>query len=202
MSKSLNKFVLWHQNNIGKTINQFIVGESTNKIGSVIYVLCKCSCGKEKFVKLYNLANNSVISCGHTKYAPEHQSKRSRKQNPQLTTIKRIYKNYKRSPKDDLTLEQFIELSQKFCYYCGSPPLKTYNLFTDKSYKKQATKYSIDNGNYTWNGIDRIDSDLPHTISNCVTCCYICNRAKSDMTVKDFYKWIGRISNNIKDTNE
>jgi len=191
---SQNKFILWHTNNIGKKVNELTVGELREKRGNFFYVLCKCSCGKDKFVKLYNLANNSAMTCGHTRYTSEIQAKKSRRQNPQLTSIKRVYKNYKRSADDTLTLEQFMLFSQKDCVYCGSPPLKTYNYFTDNSYGKKSTQYSIDNGNYVWNGIDRIDSSKPHTIDNCVTCCYICNRAKSDMSVEEFYKWVDKIS--------
>lgn len=197
---SRSKFLVWHDNNIGNKINELTIGQQIEKRGDFFYVLCTCSCGIEKFIRLYNLASGKAISCGHTSYASEHQAKRSRKQDPQLTTIKRLYKSYKREPGDTLTLEEFIQLSQKQCYYCGSPPLKSYNYFTAPDYKKVASQFSIENGTYVWNGIDRIDSSLPHIFDNCISCCYICNRAKSNMSVKEFYAWIAKISDHIKRT--
>lgn len=39
---------------------------------------------------------------------------------------------------------------------------------------------------FTYNGIDRVDSDGDYTIDNCVPCCKICNRMKVDTPVADF----------------
>jgi hypothetical protein len=44
------------------------------------------------------------------------------------------------------------------------------------------------------NGIDRIDSNKDYSVDNCVSCCIICNRAKSDKTVEEFMEWVQRIA--------
>jgi len=53
---------------------------------------------------------------------------------------------------------------------------------------------SHNTGEFTYNGIDRIDSDGGYTPDNIVACCKKCNIAKSDMTTDDFLAWIRRIS--------
>lgn len=47
------------------------------------------------------------------------------------------------------------------------------------------------------NGIDRVDSKLDYEPNNCVTCCKLCNRAKSDLTVEEFKIWIRKLHLNI-----
>jgi hypothetical protein len=42
-------------------------------------------------------------------------------------------------------------------------------------------------------GLDRIDSDGPYSVDNCVPCCYICNVMKSDLTVYEFLHHINKI---------
>lgn len=96
---------------------------------------------------------------------------------------------YKRNAKQknleyNLTEEQFVELSQKDCYYCGSKP---------NNIAKGKTNY----GEYIYNGIDRIENTKGYTIDNVVPCCRICNIAKQQLTLQEFKDWIKRIYNNM-----
>ena len=51
----------------------------------------------------------------------------------------------------------------------------------------------------TRNGIDRVDSKKKiYSVDNCVSCCKICNRAKSDQTTEEFLQWVERISTKIR----
>ena len=65
------------------------------------------------------------------------------------------------------------------CHYCSGKPFN----------KK---------GDLLWNGIDRINSSFDHQFSNCVPCCKICNFAKSNLNINDFYNHINKINNNNK----
>lgn len=78
----------------------------------------------------------------------------------------------------DLTVNQFYNLTQGNCYYCGSPP----------NQKREAC-----NGLYLFNGIDRVDNETGYTLSNCVTCCKRCNYAKKAMTQRDFMDMVEMI---------
>lgn len=43
-------------------------------------------------------------------------------------------------------------------------------------------------------GIDRQDSTLGYTLSNCVSCCAVCNTAKNDLSLDQFYAWIRKVA--------
>jgi hypothetical protein len=42
--------------------------------------------------------------------------------------------------------------------------------------------------------VDRIDSGKNYTNDNIVSCCKVCNQAKRDMSISEFYSWVKRIS--------
>lgn len=42
-------------------------------------------------------------------------------------------------------------------------------------------------------GIDRVNNDLGYVSGNCVPCCFTCNSAKGEKTLKEFKNWIGRV---------
>ena len=67
----------------------------------------------------------------------------------------------------DLTFEQFMIFWQKPCSHCGS---------------------SIETI-----GLDRIDNSIGYTLSNIKSCCCVCNRAKYNMTEKEFLEWAERV---------
>jgi 5-methylcytosine-specific restriction endonuclease McrA len=85
-----------------------------------------------------------------------------------------------------LTESDFVALSSVNCHYCGSPPSNIYEL----KYKDGTPRSGKP---YIYNGIDRVDAFKGYSIDNCVTCCFICNRAKSDMTTQEFESWINKI---------
>jgi len=83
-----------------------------------------------------------------------------------------------------LTEEQFKEITQKDCYYCGAKP-------------NNVSKHKKSNGNYLYNGIDRVNNTKGYIIDNVVPCCHTCNQAKSDLTLEKFKDWIKRVSERI-----
>lgn len=154
---------------------------------------CKCDCGNTCDVFGYSLlsSDNGSKSCGCLRIenrklintgraSPTRNSKGG-----QMTTIRDVWRtNYK----DGLSLDDFIVLSQKNCFYCDTPPSNKVNKIkgrTDTDYYQS--------GWFCYNGLDRIDSKLNHSIDNVVTCCFICNRAKGNMSVDDFILWIEKI---------
>ena len=71
-------------------------------------------------------------------------------------------------------------LKKQTCYYCGNKP-------------KQVMRDKTSFGHYTYNGIDRKNKNKGYIESNCVTCCKICNRAKSDLNIKEWNIYIQRL---------
>ena len=81
------------------------------------------------------------------------------------------YRNYRQRSKRremtfDLTLKEFGDLIEQPCHYCGG-----------KS-----------------GGLDRCDSTLGYTKFNTVPCCFVCNRAKSDLTELEFVQMCVRVA--------
>lgn len=107
---------------------------------------------------------------------------------PIKSSAKRIFRRYKDG---DLTFEIFLNLSQRNCYYCNSKPSNLYNCAKDS---KNSSQFQKDNGNFIYNGLDRIDNNLPHNINNVVTCCKYCNYAKRERSTKEFKEWIINLS--------
>lgn len=46
-------------------------------------------------------------------------------------------------------------------------------------------------------GIDRVDNNKGYIPGNCVPCCFTCNSAKKELSEKEFFEWIKRISNHL-----
>ena len=152
------------------------------------YWLCKCECGAEKIVDKSCLKSGKTKSCGCL--VMENIRKIGRvKLDYGIANMRRIIDNYKRHAKKrgynfELTKEQFEEITQKDCFYCGAKPNNI----------RKAYGY---NGNYIYNGIDRVDNTKNYTIDNVVPCCKICNIAKNNLTLQEFKDWIKKVYNNI-----
>lgn len=149
-----------------------VISEAEND-GELVRWLCKCICGKEVLRYANDLKRNRTMSCG-CKHG-------NRKHSPVLSSAAAIFQsNYSDG---DLTLEQFFEISQKKCYYCGSDP--------SNSHKSRS------GSNFIYNGLDRINSSLPHLYDNCVPSCKLCNVMKWNLTTDNFINHIKRILDNM-----
>lgn len=78
----------------------------------------------------------------------------------------------------DISEEEFIEISQLPCVYCG--------------------EYSDTYNGERFNGIDRIDSNIGYQKDNCVPCCATCNRMKMDDSITDWVNKMIQIIDNLK----
>lgn len=101
------------------------------------------------------------------------------KYHPQRTSITRCFTNY-----DNIDFHTFVSFSQMNCHYCGTEPYKTVNAHARWKHRES---YKV--GNFTYNGIDKIDPKLGYNIRNIVPCCFICNSSKGTRNYIDFIKW-------------
>lgn len=150
--------------------------------------LCKCDCGTEKIIRGDNLRSGHNKSCGC--FSREVSGDRFRLAYG-LASMRRVIRKYKQNGKIrgfdyELTEEQFAEITQKDCHYCGARPGQTIN-----------GKRNRNNGDYIYNGIDRIDNIRGYTIDNVVPCCGTCNRAKGRMILQKYKDWIKRSYNKM-----
>lgn len=73
----------------------------------------------------------------------------------------------------NLSLDEFIEITENDCFYCG--------------------KESCDEHG---NGVDRINNDIGYTLDNCESCCGDCNFMKKDYNIDDFIHKLSQIYSN------
>ncbi len=155
---------------------------------------CLCECGQFTVVKVGQLKAGKVKSCGclHSELASKRAKKDVAGHNKlpageaNLNHVIRGYKGgaKKRNLEFSLTKEQFRELTQQKCFYCGTEP---HNI----------CHYPQSNGKFIYNGIDRIDNTKGYTVDNCITCCYICNQWKRAYTQQEFLMRIKLIYENV-----
>ena len=156
-----------------------------NKGEQTMY-LCKCECGTERIVQGGNLRGGTTKSCGCLK--KELASKQSIL-NPGVASMRALIGNYKKRAEKrgieyKLTEEQFAEITQQDCYYCGTKP-------------NNVAKNRSCNGKYIYNGLDRVNNNNGYTVENIVPCCKICNRAKDVLNLQEFKDWVKRVYNKI-----
>lgn len=142
------------------------------------HIICtKCNIPKE--FKFFHKSKQGAYgrksycsTCAHimfNKYKIENYDKINKNRIERYkTTVKDpkfIFNRLKRNAKQrniffNIDLDFFMSLWEQNCTYCG-----------DKVYTA---------------GIDRIDSSIGYVSGNCVRCCFICNKAKNNLSVGDF----------------
>lgn len=152
--------------------------------------LCKCECGIEKAINRSSLMSGNTKSCGC--FRKEYMSNKTRIK-PGLSNMRSLIANYKKSAKNkghsyELTEKQFAEITQQNCHYCGAKP-------------NGIASHSKQNGDYIYNGLDRINNTKGYTIDNVVPCCKLCNYKKSDMSLQEFEDWIKKVYKKIEERN-
>lgn len=148
---------------------------------------CECKCGKIIYVRTARLngveaKQNRCSKC----QTPLNAKKRIL---PDYGAIRNgLYLKYKTKSLDrgyefNITFEEFDNMLQKNCYYCGEEPESHYS---DLHILREKTPFKR-------NGIDRIDNTKGYIINNCVPCCTMCNYAKLHFSIEDFSKWLKRL---------
>lgn len=142
------------------------------------YVRCKCDCGNIKVIAKISVTTGKTKSCGCAQKEWTAIRIPHNKLPPGISASHSAYRHYKddagyRKLEWDLTLEDFLKITQKLCYYCGSLPANV-------------CKTSNNNGNFVYNGIDRVDSKQGYILINCVPCCADCNYMKHEKSISSF----------------
>ncbi len=165
----------------GKKYNRLaVVGFDHKDKRHRCYYLCQCDCGNKKIIHGASLVSGNTKSCG----CLSKEVKAATALPGSLGAMRQvILQNYKRQGEHhwELTEQEYYDISQKDCYYCGALP----------SQVKKGQGNGLD---FIYNGLDRLDSSRQYAISNVVPCCRTCNIAKNNMSVQEFYKWVKHIS--------
>lgn len=140
--------------------------------------LCACDCGDITTVTAGNLIRfPGTRSCGcGNKY---------QKKAPGIAAKREILCRYKVAARDRnfewaISDDDFDRLTKQACHYCGCAPATVWTTLSQ-------------NGSFVYNGLDRVDNSGGYTLSNAVSCCTTCNRAKLMMSVDEFLSWAKRV---------
>lgn len=164
----------------------FIRQTDKRKGGRILWEL-NCDCGSTIHHSISGIITGKTRSCGC--YEDEHRvenSSKSRIYSPIESSARAVWGRYK----DGCDFATFFKLSQEACYYCGNEPSRTYNTANTKTKRSPLQKSE---GNFTYNGLDRLDSTKNHSPDNVVPCCTNCNYAKRKLTVDEFISMVERI---------
>ena len=137
---------------------------------------CHCDCGKDLEYYHSHLVNDKFTSCGCAFIKPyEDQT---------LSSQHSLYEGYRKNASYrkisfDLNFDQFIEFTKGDCFYCGVKPMQHF-------------KAACALKGYIYNGLDRLDNSKGYCMSNVVSCCKTCNKAKWTMDKDPFIAWIKR----------
>lgn len=148
---------------------------------------CICECGEVVERRADGFKSGRISSCGcYNKITILKAVDKITLNGPQ-SAFNSLFSSYKKEASKKkyffgLTEETFKELIDSTCFYCGKKP-------------KQVSKSGGSTDNYTYNGIDRLNSDLGYIKSNCVPCCKTCNYMKRTLSPSSFIKHISKIYN-------
>lgn len=157
-----------------------------------VYWNCKCDCGVEKEIRGTLLRNGQVKSCGTCDI--------SKVTNP-TAPYQKLYRSLSfgakyRNLEFNISFEEFRKIVDSKCHYCGLDPYEKHYAYSRRRYSQGIDKdiYAV------FNGLDRIDSSKGYYSENIVSCCFMCNRMKSDFSSKDFLSKIKEIYLNHEKT--
>ena len=145
--------------------------------------LCRCRCGTEKVFGYTSLNTGKSRSCG---CVPDEKVRKLKFGEASMNLLIKSYmkRAVKKGFECSLSKDNFYSLFTANCFYCNRKPFSV-------------MRSSQHFGEFRYNGIDRVDSNMGYTIGNSRTCCKTCNFAKSSMGEKEFYNWIKTVHDNL-----
>lgn len=157
---------------VNKRFGKLVVLNETKRRKNYLLRLCLCDCGQKKWITTSSLISGNTKSCGCWGGKLEFG----------LAARNQVLFHYKFNAKRrnllwKLTSVQFDILTAGQCFFCGRSARKVF-------------KSRGNNGEFVYNGIDRLDNNKGYIFKNCVSCCEICNKAKNNLPLSDFLAWI------------
>lgn len=146
---------------------------------------CSCECGGQIITRGNTLRSGQCKSCGVCDI---------QKPMPLDAPYKRQWRNLCRGAEDrglsnTLTYEDFVDIVQRDCYCCGCAPYDKHYAYSRRR-KTRGLEFDV---YAVFNGVDRIDSSIGYTHENVRSCCYTCNRMKTDFELTEFLDKVRQI---------
>ncbi len=173
-----------------------VLSKSSSKIvkrHTITLWLCLCDCGSKKEVRATNLVHGRTRTCfGATcPFAHAIRAKGVPMGESAKVQVLRMYtlRAKRKCQTFSLSKQRFYELISADCFYCGAKP-------------SNVSKREVRSGTFVYNGIDRIKSGEGYVEGNVRSCCWICNRMKSNLSESEFLERIARIANRLENAIE
>jgi hypothetical protein len=188
------------ENLIGKSFGRLLVIDKIME-GNKTHWLCLCDCDELTVADcgaILKSGHKTSCGCYHSEISSKtvierNKTHRYAKYEPMESVARIIYAT--KYSDGTLQYEEFFDLSQKDCRYCGIKPSNIRNVATNNR-----SQYFNDNCIFIYNGLDRVDNDLPHNTNNCVTACDECNSSKNKYTLSFFLNMVENIHIHRNDT--
>lgn len=158
--------------------------DGSNKSRVKVFWECQCDCG-EICIKGNDVLNNKKrnFSCGCFRKQRVLETKLKSDEEHRYGALMQARARYRieaerRNYSFDLSKEEFIEIVNKPCYYCGKE-------------NSQYFTHHITKVKHEFSGIDRVDNSKGYSADNVVSCCRTCNTKKNSIDpemVKKLYK--------------
>ena len=150
----------------------------------------KCDCGTIKIIEQTLLIHNRTKSCGCLQKDTTRKMFRKEQGQAGFNQIKRGYKRHAKNRNIEfyLTDDQIRDIITKNCFFCNKPPSQV-----SRNIDKSKSQVNLDHSKFIYNGIDRLNNEKFYKIENSISCCYTCNRMKSDLSYDEFITHIGKI---------
>lgn len=141
--------------------------------------LCRCECENEVTVMRSSLSDGNTRSCGCGRSGPQRGLAYGE------AAFLAVLRGYQAGAENrglswNLSNDEFRRLTQMDCHYCGTAPFAV-------------RKGHPTSGDFTWNGLDRVDSAQGYFPANVVPACWPCNYSKRDRPYGEFMDWIFRL---------
>lgn len=154
--------------------------------GKCAVAVCRCVCGNTTRILRPGLKKMKSCGCKRLELLRRPRPQGNYRRLPRgeaafnalLGSYKKAAKRMGRSFR--LSRDLFRQLVTSECAYCGDAPTNTFGS-------------GIYNGNFSYNGVDRIDSRKGYTLANVTPACSSCNRMKSNMPHFAFLEHVVRI---------
>ncbi|AXG66192.1 hypothetical protein SEA_ANNADREAMY_72 [Streptomyces phage Annadreamy] len=156
-------------------------------------ILVRCDCGTEQATTTNNLVAGKTTQCRSCGSTGKPSNAKRRITGTHLAAMDKFY-DYRKSAKKRghewaLTFEEFKEVTQFECFYCGCPPWNI-NSLPEKEWAED----------FIYNGLDRVDNSDGYRRGNVVACCKICNYMKRDLPLEEFVIHIFSIAKKLRET--
>ena len=167
-----------------------------NKYHQILYSF-DCDCGTKD-----HIAIGAVVKSGKTKSCGcmlrESRLRNISKLKKKTVTLEHralsnIFNQYRTTARNrglifELDWESMREIILQPCFYCNESKVNSYKIRGRES-----------EGEFLYNGIDRVDNLKGYTKENSVPCCRMCNFMKRDFNQDDFLAQVIKITANFKD---